>query len=50
MQDSTIFENDEMVPTIEDLFPEPKEQDDFMAWPFIDNLFDFTEVVGKKKN
>lgn len=49
MQDSTIFENDEMVPTIEDLFPEPKEQDDFMAWPFIDNLFDFTEVVGKKK-
>ncbi|WDE95795.1 FAD-dependent oxidoreductase [Lentisphaera profundi] len=50
MSAENIFEDGQLVPTIEDLFPEPVKSETFVAWPYIDNLFDFTRVVGKDNN
>ena len=48
MKLENVFKNSELVPTIADLFPAPQIKEDFVAWPFIDNLFDFTKLIGKK--
>jgi hypothetical protein len=43
-----IIERNE-IPTFDNLFPASKIPRDFMAWPYIDNLFDYTKILGKKK-
>ncbi|MDD7986120.1 hypothetical protein PQO01_14305 [Lentisphaera marina] len=48
MKVENMFKNSGFLPTIEDLFPAPQIKEDFVAWPFIDNLFDFTKLIGKK--
>jgi tryptophan 2-monooxygenase len=49
MSAENIFLVGQSVPTIEDLFPDSLQSEKFVAWPYIDSLFDFTRIIGKKK-
>ena len=48
---SQLFKQEQVLaqPQIEDLLSPSFVPENFVAWPFIDSLFDFTKIVGKKK-